>query len=546
MPGPTMAAQSALAIPGTTDVLEGIRKAFGICAGCIVLGSAWHCLRVWWARRRLPPGPFPLPIVGNFPHLKPTPHQALEVLHSKYGPLLSLWMGSRLTVVIGSPEVVKQTHKEQGDLFQHRVLTEFAKISLHADDEGGKNVALAGGKYWQKSRRIFVSELMSKKFITTHAIPKMEEEILSTVDAMKDKNCEPFDPHDLLQRLSLNIVFRLTYSERFGRDGMDQEESKFKKIMSVIDTVVKIGGTNMRSNYIPLLKIFNWGLRKKQQETIANRDAILQEIMEEHRQTLDPASPRDFLDVLLIKQAGASLSNTEVMLIAWEFITAGTDTTSATMHWMLLLLANHPWVQKKAHAEIDRVTGGRHITADDQVNLPYTDAVIKEAMRWMPVVPLMVPYRTSDDVRVTSGGADYVIPCNTQVLVNGFHMQRDPANWESPEQFNPDRFMAGPDCDIELRGADAQNDPHHLKFLPMGTGRRACAGYSLAKVELFLQGAALMQNFEWLPPPGEDKVPVAEVFGIAVSPAPYKIVGRYRSEAVDVNQNNSTSGAPLR
>merc|ERR1711871_1413736 len=317
-------------------------------------------------------------------------------------------------------------------------------------------------------------------------------------------------------RLSLNIVFRLTYGLRFGREEMALEDSKFKRLMSIINTVVKIGGVNVMANYIPLLKVFNRGLKEKQLETIGNRDKMLRELLEEHKKNLDASKPGDFLDVLLTRQAAEGLSDQELMLIAWEFITAGTDTTSATMHWMTLLLANHPEVQQKAHEEIDRVTQGRPVTMDDQPNLRYTDAVVKEAMRWMPVVPMMLPYRTSDDVKVNAGDKEYVIPNNTQVIVNGFNMQRDPALWKEPDRFDPERFMTGPDADLELRGWDAQNDPHHLKFLPMGTGRRACAGYALAKVELFMQGATLMQCFDWSAPEG-GSIPVAEKFGIAVS-----------------------------
>lgn len=535
----------ALALPAASleSLLEGCWKAAKLAFSAVGTYTAFHVLRTLWARRRLPPGPFPLPIIGNFHQLKPLPHRALQRLHQQYGPVITVWMGSRLTVVIGSPEAVKQTHKEQGDKFQHRVLTDFAKISLHADEEGGKNVALAGGKYWIKSRRIFVQELMSRKFINTQSVPKIEEEIASTMDAIRELNGRPFDPHDYLQRLSLNIVFRLTYSLRFGREEMGLEGSQFTELMNVINTVVKIGGTNVMANYIPILKIFNFGLKERQRKTIGTRDGILTKLVQEHRDTLDEANPRDFLDVLLTRQASEGLADDEVMLIAWEFITAGTDTTSATMHWMTLLLANHPEVQRKAHEEIDRVTGGRQVTLEDQVNLPYTDAVVKETMRWMPVVPMMVPYCTSDDVLVHSDGKEYLIPRATQVLVNGFNMQRDPRLWKDPDTFNPDRFVTGPDADIQLRGSDAQSDPHHLKFLPMGTGRRACAGFALAKVELFLQGAALMQNFEWTPPPGVEKVEASESFGIAVSPSYFEVCAKHRSAALREPVNGRASSA---
>ncbi|CAE8653202.1 unnamed protein product [Polarella glacialis] len=514
-----------------TLFLQGWRSLrFGL--GLLGAYTATHVLGVLWSRRYLPPGPFPLPIIGNFHQLKPLPHRALQEFHRQYGPLITIYMGSRLTVVLGSPEVVKQTHKDQGDRFTHRVLTDFARISLHADEEGGKNVALAGGKYWIKARRIFVQELMSKKFITTHAVPKIEEENWSTVDAIRELGGKPFDPHFYLQRLSLNIVFRLTYSLRFGRDEITQENSKFQELMGVINTVVKIGGTNVMANYIPILKIFNFGLKRRQIETVAKRDKVLFQMLEEHKRDLNPAKPRDFLDVLLTRQKAEGLSDREVMLIAWECITAGTDTTSATMHWMTLLLTNHPEIQRKAQEEIDRVTGGRPVMLDDQPKLRYTDAVIKETMRLQPVVPMMVPYRTVENIYVTSEGCQYCIPRDSQVLVNGFNMQRDPKNWRDPDTFDPERFVTGPDSDIEIRGSDAASDPHHLKFLPLGTGRRACAGYALAKAELFLQGATLMQSFEWKPPPGVSKIPMGESFGIAVSPNHFEVCARYRSEAV--------------
>jgi len=450
---------------------------------------------------------------------------------------MSVWYGSRLAIVLGSPDVVKQTHKDNSSAFVHRVLTDFAKLSLHADEEGGKNVALAGGKYWTKARRIFVQELMSKKFLYADCVPKVVEEIWSAIDSMKAFGDTPFDPHVPLQRLSLNIVFRLTYGLRFGREEMEKEGTEdglsFQNLMSVINTVVKIGGVNVKANFIPILKLFNFGLKAKQIETIAKRDKMLLKLLAEHKQALDPAKPRDFLDVLLTRQAAEGLTDQELTLIAWEFITAGTDTTSATMHWMTMLLANHPEVQRKAQEEIDRVTQGRPITLEDQANCPYADAVVKETMRYMPVVPMMLPYRSSADVKVNCEGRDYTIPNNTLVVVNGFNMQRDPSLWDEPDLFKPERFMTGPDADLELRGSDVQNDPHHIKFLPLGTGRRACAGASLAKIELFLQGATLMQCFEWKPPPGQDKIAYGEKFGIAVSPTDFLIVARYRKEAVN-------------
>lgn len=503
----------------------------------VIIGCfAAHTVSTWWAKRSLPPGPWPLPVWGNFHQLlkEGLPHRALQQLHARYGPLLTLWYGNTLTIVLGSPWIVQQTHREQGEKFQHRFLTSFAKLSLKADEEGGKNVALSGGKYWTKARKVFVQELMSKKFIERDCVPKIMEEIWSTVDAIHALGGQPFDPHEHLQRLSCNIVFRLTYGIRFARGDIGNVNSDWGQLHDIINSIMALGGQNVMANYSRLHGLLEKcspagrDLNRRRHRIVETRDRILERLLQDHRRQLRPEAPRDFLDVLLTRQERDGLSDLEVMYIAWEFITAGTDTTSATIHWLLLLLADHPAVQGRAQAEIDEVCQGRPISAQDESRLPYVNACIKECMRWMPVVPLMVPYKASADAEVDVDGRTYLIRKGTQVIVNGFNMHRDPSLWDNPDEFNPDRFMQGPDADIELRGADAPNDPHHLKFLPLGTGRRACAGYLLAKTELFLQGATLMQCFRFRPAHGQTKVLFKERFGIAVSAGHFDIEAKWR------------------
>jgi len=470
-------------------------------------------------------------------------------MHKEYGPIMTLWYASKLTIVLGNPRIVQQTHREQSDKFQHRTLTDFAKLSLKADKDGGKNVALAGGKYWVKARKVFVQELMSKKFIEEVCVVKIMQEIWSAVDAMRKLGGSPFDPHEHLQRLSCNIVYRLTYGIRFNASDVGNKESDWGQLCDVINGIMSVGGQNVKANYSPFLKMIEnltskgRALNQRRKDIIARRDAILGRLLREHINTIDEKKPRDFLDVLITRKAKDNLTDLEVMYIAWEFITAGTDTTSATMHWLTLLLANHPEVQKKAQKEIDSICHGRPVSIQDLDELPYVNAVVKECMRWMPAVPLMVPYAASADARLDVNGRQYTIKQGTQVIVNGFNMHRDPELWDEPDKFNPDRFMAGPDADIDLKGADAPNDPHHLKFMPLGTGRRACAGYLLAKLELYLQGSTLMQCFDWLPAEG-DKVPLKEVFGIAVSADHTDVRAKWReASGIDIAETVASLGS---
>jgi len=538
-------------------------KVVAILAGVPAAAFLGHTLWTWFEKRRLPPGPWPYPFLGNFPQLVNSmpPHRSLQAMHKKYGPLLTLWYGNKLTIVIGCPSLIKQTHRDQSAKFQHRTLTSFAKLSLQAEPDtqdlppqckafSGKNVALSGGKYWIKARKVFVQELMSKKFIDQDCVPKIMEEVWSTVDAVKELAGKPFDPHEHLQRLSCNIVYRLTYGIRFKRTDIGNHDSDWGRLHDVINSIMRLGGQNVKSNYVPLLAMWDSftptgrALNKKRADTIGTRNAILARLLDEHKKTLDPAKPRDFLDVLLTRKEKDNLTDQEITFIAWEFITAGTDTTSATIHWLLLLMTNHPECQKKVQAEIDSVCKGRAVQMDDQAKLPYMNACIKECMRWMPAVPLMVPYMASLDADVTvESGKQYTIKQGTQVIMNGFNMHRDPNLWDRPDEFIPERFMEGPDADIELKGAEAPADPHHLKFMPLGTGRRACAGALLAKLELFIQGATLLQCFTWSPKEGKS-VALREVFGIAVSAAHVDVISQWRSSCgVDLQKTMTAVGA---
>ena len=97
-------------------------------------------------KKKLPPGPRGWPIVGNLYDIRPLPHHALAKMASEYGPIMTIWMGQQRTIVLSNPGILKDTLRDQGAKFSHRWLTDFAKLSLHADEEGGKNVALANGK----------------------------------------------------------------------------------------------------------------------------------------------------------------------------------------------------------------------------------------------------------------------------------------------------------------------------------------------------------------------------------------------------------------
>lgn len=183
-------------------------------------------------------------------------------------------------------------------------------------------------------------------------------------------------------------------------------------------------------------------------------------------------------------------------------LTAGSDTSSATLEWALTLLLNNPHVIKKAQLEIDSHIGNeRLIDESDITNLPYLRCIIIETLRMYPASPLLLPHQSSTQCSV--GG--YRIPAGTMLLVNAWAIQNDAKNFEDPGKFNPERF--------EVEGA-----LNSFKWVPFGSGRRGCPGEELAMRMLDLGLGVVLQCFD-CERVGEDLIDLSEGPGLTIPKA---------------------------
>jgi typhasterol/6-deoxotyphasterol 2alpha-hydroxylase len=187
-----------------------------------------------------------------------------------------------------------------------------------------------------------------------------------------------------------------------------------------------------------------------------------------------------------------------------DLIAGGTESSAVTVEWAISELLKKPEVIAKATEELDRVIGrGRWVTEKDIPHLPYVDAVVKETMRLHPVAPMLVPRLSREDSSV--GGYD--IPAGTRVLVSVWSIGRDPALWDAPEEFQPERFLGS---SIDVKGQD-------YELLPFGSGRRMCPGYSLGLKVIQVSLANLLHGFEWKLPSGvtTEELNMEEIFGLS-------------------------------
>ncbi|KAL6128902.1 hypothetical protein ACLB2K_072255 [Fragaria x ananassa] len=141
--------------------------------------------------------------------------------------------------------------------------------------------------------------------------------------------------------------------------------------------------------------------------------------------------------------------------------------------------------------EVRGIVGNkREITEDDLVGMHYLQAVMKETLRLHPPVPLLMPRKATQDVKVQG----YDIKANTVVIVNAWQIGSDPKSYDNPEEFEPERFLIT-NSDTDYKGKDFQ-------LIPFGAGRRGCPGINFAMAVNEIALANLVHKFDWSPPDG--------------------------------------------
>jgi cytochrome P450 len=171
----------------------------------------------------------------------------------------------------------------------------------------------------------------------------------------------------------------------------------------------------------------------------------------------------------------ASQMRDEVMTI----FLAGHDTTAATLTWVWLLLAEHPGVRARMHAELDDRLGDADPTADDIPRLTWTAAVIDEALRLFPPIG-RIGRRPLGEVALH----DVTLPADSTVFISPFVIHRDPRWYQDPERFDPERWVA----EVSARPRFA--------WIPFGAGPRSCIGEHFARAMLVLTVATIARRWQ--------------------------------------------------
>ncbi|XP_025252659.1 cytochrome P450 2C18 isoform X3 [Theropithecus gelada] len=250
------------------------------------------------------------------------------------------------------------------------------------------------------------------------------------------------------------------------------------------------------------------GSHNKVVKNFAYVKSYVLERIKEHQESLDLDNPRDFIDCFLIKmeQEKHNLQSefTIESLIATvtDMFGAGTETTSTTLRFGLLLLLKYPEVTAKVQEEIECVVGrNRSPCMQDRSHMPYTDAVVHEIQRYIDLIPTNLPHAVTCDVKFRN----YLIPKGTTIITSLTSVLHNDKEFPNPEMFDPGHFL-------DRSGNFKKSD----YFMPFSAGKRMCVGEGLARMELFLFLTTILQNFNLksqVDPKDIDITPIANAFG---------------------------------
>ncbi|KAH7843264.1 hypothetical protein Vadar_014506 [Vaccinium darrowii] len=443
-------------------------------------------------RFKLPPGPRPLPIVGNLYGVKPVKFRCFAEWAQVYGPIISVWMGSTLNVVVSSSELAKEVLKEKDQQLadRHRSRT----VSKTSED--GQDLVWADyGPHYVKVRKVCTLDLFSPKRIEALR-PIREEEVTAMVESLFNDctNPENLKKGLLLRKylgaVAFNNITRLAFGKRFMNTKGEIDDQGLE-LKSLVAFSFELEASLTLAEHIPWLR---W-MFPLEEDAFAKhrerRDRLTKAIMKEHtvarHKTGD--AKQHFVDALLTSKEKYELSEATVIGLLWNMMHAGIDTTSISVEWAMAELIKNPRVQQKAQEELDRVIGSNRVmTESDFYNLPYLQCVAKEALRLHPPTPLMLPHKANSNVKI--GGYD--IPKGSIVHVNVWAVGRDLTVWKNPTEFRPERFL---EEDVDMKG-------HDFRLLPFGAGRRVCPGTQLGINLVTSMLGHLLHHFLWTPPEG--------------------------------------------
>ncbi|XP_053383983.1 cytochrome P450 2B1-like [Mercenaria mercenaria] len=468
--------------------------------------------------KNLPPGYFGIPYIGSLSLMRKLirgkrPHLVLFEESKRIGNIFRWYLGNQLVVVLSGYDTIHEALVQKAEVFSDRPELNRNPIIPSTDGEHAKHRLR---KIRTMLARITAIPALRDFGVGKASIEeKIQVEIETATTFLQDKNGKPITMNDLMQKVVANIIFGIIFGRRFTFN-----EPELDKTRAFTNAFVSGAGPISLSFFLPkvLVRIIyrkdaeNNDVRR---QSIADLRKYVYEQLDEHEATFDRHNIRDFVDMYIqMKKEGDEsirkfITKGNVFRAILDLFLAGSETTSTTLDWAFLFMTEYTEVQKKCQEEIETVLGNKLIEYSDRKRLVYVNAVIMEIQRCSNLLSLIICCKFScslkkkkifvtyvscipaplNVVHYTSGNTTlggYNIPARTLIVPTLYSVYMDTKYFPNPEKFDPDRF-------IDYKGSLIKNEA----LMPFSTGPRTCLGEPLARMELFLVFANLLQRFSF-------------------------------------------------
>jgi cytochrome P450 len=413
------------------------------------------------------PVPGRLPVLGHTVSLLRDPLKLFTSLPA-YGEVVELRLGPLPVHVVTTPELAWQGLATDAGKFDKGLVFDKMRPLF------GDGLATSNGELNRRQRRL-VMPAFGRTRIAGYAENTMTKLAEELVDSWRPGEVVPFD--QCMQDLVLTIAGQTLFSTALGDEALEEIRRSIPVMLKHV-LVRAFSPKFVEKLPIPPNRKFDAAAARL-------RDVIGETVVAARERGTDHG---DLLSMLLLardEDTGEGMSDRQVHDEVITILTTGAETTAVALAWFFHELGRHPDVERRFHAEVDDVLGGRPARFEDLPDLGYTNQIVDEVVRRTP--PLILMRRAREDVEL--GGVR--IPAGSEVAVSQHTLHRDPRWFPDPGRFDPDRWAPGHAAELP-KGA----------YIPFGAGARLCPGHVFAPTEIGIVAATIGARWRLVPVPG--------------------------------------------